>query len=151
MKPGQIIDALGAVQYIKMELEKLGLTYKTEHQFASPRKWRFDIILPKWKIAIEYEGAPSKGKGGRPIPSGHLNYWTGYSSDCEKYSAASIKGWVLIRSTWVLLENGTTFRQIREALESADHNTKPKSGGQSPHRPKRRKPGGQGARNDGKA
>lgn len=69
------------------------IDYSTEHRFHSARRWRFDyILLPEeLKIAIEYEGGTwSKGR--------HVS-GKGYAGDCEKYNAAILEGWKVLRYT----------------------------------------------------
>ena len=65
--------------------------YVEELEFHPSRKWRFDWAIPSLKIAIEYEGIFSK-------KSGHTTI-SGYTKDCEKYNAAQILGWKVLRYT----------------------------------------------------
>lgn len=60
-----------------------------EYLFAKPRKWRFDFAYPDKKIAIEMEGGVwSGGRHRRPI---------GFIKDMEKYNAAALNGWRVLR------------------------------------------------------
>ena len=60
-----------------------------EFVFAPPRKWRFDFAYPDKKIAIEIEGGVwSEGRHRRPI---------GFIKDMEKYNAAALHGWRVLR------------------------------------------------------
>lgn len=61
----------------------------TEYKFHPVRKWRFDFAYPERKIAIECEGAV--WTQGRHTRGG------GYQKDCEKYNAATILGWRVLR------------------------------------------------------
>lgn len=56
-----------------------------ELEFHPERGWRFDWAFPGQKLAIEIEG------WGR-----HQTY-TGYRGDCEKYNAAVLHGWRILR------------------------------------------------------
>ena len=151
MKPGQIIDALGPVAYIKMELENWGLPdYDQGARFHPVRKWEFDFAWYEYKIALEYEGAPGKNvskKGKVSQGSGHINYYGRYTKDCEKYNCAQILGWIVIRATRPLLESGAVFEDLKAAFESRYYNIGPKKGDRSRPAPKGRKPRDQGVKN----
>jgi very-short-patch-repair endonuclease len=67
------------------------LKYETEYKFDSKRKWRFDYCIPDKRVAIEYEGAVFTG--------GAHTRGMGYSNNCEKYNAAAIQGWKVLRYT----------------------------------------------------
>lgn len=68
-----------------------GMNLTCEHQFAKPRRWRFDFAHIESKTAIEIEGgtwmkgAHTRGKH--------------YRSDCEKYNTATRDGWAVLRLT----------------------------------------------------
>jgi len=74
---------------IKLMLQLMNIDFVAEHKFHEERKWRFDIAIPSLKIAIEYEGIMSR-------KSRHTTV-TGYAKDCEKYNAATIAGWRVLR------------------------------------------------------
>lgn len=59
--------------------------------FGKPRKWRFDYAIPEHKIAIEIEGGHWSG--------GRHNTGAGFVKDMEKYNAAAMLGWRVIRCT----------------------------------------------------
>lgn len=63
----------------------------TEYRFCPTRRWRFDLAYPDRKIAIEAEGgAFTRGRHTRGI---------GMTLDCEKYNAAVVRGWRVLRYT----------------------------------------------------
>jgi very-short-patch-repair endonuclease len=62
-----------------------------EHQFHPDRKWRFDFAWPKVKLAVELEGFGTGGDTGR-----HQSF-VGFRGDCEKYTAATLRGWRVLR------------------------------------------------------
>ena len=78
-------------------LKDLDLKYETEYKFDSKRKWRFDYCIPDKRVAIEYEG-------GAFTNGGHTR-GLGYSNNCEKYNAAAIQGWRVLRYTVKSLRN----------------------------------------------
>lgn len=71
-------------------IERAGLpTPEREYRFHPIRKWRFDFAYSKKKIAIECEGAVwSRGRHTRGA---------GFIGDCQKYNAAQLLGWKVLR------------------------------------------------------
>lgn len=67
----------------------------TRRRFVSangqPRRWRFDVAWPAYRVAVELEG-------GVFINSHHSRGAT-YTANCQKYNAATILGWRLLRYT----------------------------------------------------
>ena len=74
---------------MKLILQLMKIDFISELRFHETRQWRFDIAIPAMKIAIEYEGIMSR-------KSRHTTV-TGYTKDCEKYNAATIAGWRILR------------------------------------------------------
>lgn len=73
----------------------------SEYRFAPPRKWLFDFAWVDAKIALEIEGGVwSGGRHTRP---------KGFLGDIEKYNAAALAGWRLIRITPEQLTAGDLF------------------------------------------
>ena len=60
-----------------------------EFRFHATRKWRFDFAWPEQKVAVEIEGLG----GGRHQRRG------GFIKDAEKYNAAQVAGWRVLRYT----------------------------------------------------
>lgn len=60
-----------------------------EHRFHATRKWRFDFAWPDQKVALEVEGGVFSG--GRHVRG------VGFKKDCEKYNAAVVDGWRVLR------------------------------------------------------
>lgn len=81
------------------------LPLKHEVRFHPKRKWRFDFVHQRSKVAIEIEGgtwargAHSRGRG--------------YAEDCEKYNAATLLGWHVFRLTGDML----TLEHLRPIME----------------------------------
>ena len=86
----------------------------TEHAFHPRRKWRFDAAYPEEKIAIEVEGGTGWKRDGT---SRHLTP-SGFAGDVEKYNAAAILGWTLLRFTPAMLRDGTAVELIGRALNT---------------------------------
>lgn len=60
-----------------------------EHKFHPDRKWRFDYAWPELKVAVEVEGGI--------YTRGRHTRGAGYEKDMEKYNAAALRGWTLLR------------------------------------------------------
>lgn len=67
-----------------------GTPLETEHQFHPARKWRFDFADPDSKIAVEIEGGIWLQKSRHYDGSGAVK-------DMQKYLAATLDGWRIIR------------------------------------------------------
>lgn len=67
-----------------------------EYRFHSVRRWRFDFCWPTSKLAVEVEG-------GTWVRGRHVR-GTGYEGDCEKYNAAVLGGWRVLRFTPAMLK-----------------------------------------------
>jgi very-short-patch-repair endonuclease len=68
-----------------------------ELRFAPPRRWRFDRAWPDMHVAVELEGGIwTNGRHNRP---------QGYQKDMEKYNAATVEGWAILRFSADMLEN----------------------------------------------
>ena len=64
-----------------------------EFKFDEERKFRFDVVIPAYKVGIEYEGINSK-KSRHTTPEG-------YTMDAEKYNLAAQLGWTVLRYTYM--------------------------------------------------
>ena len=64
---------------------------KHELKFHPVRKWRFDFAWEEFKIALEIEGMVWH--------NGRHNRGSGFVKDIEKYNAAALLGWRIIRTT----------------------------------------------------
>ena len=80
---------------------------ETEYPFRKGRKWRFDFCWPDTRIALEVEGF------------GH-SYWNRYHSDVEKYNAATLDGWKVLRLTFLMIkhEDLTLLDALMEVLSN---------------------------------
>jgi hypothetical protein len=79
-----------------------------EHQFAKPRRWRFDACWPAQMVALEVEGGAWVG--------GRHNRGGGYLQDMVKYNRAVILGWRLLRCTPQQVNSGEVFALLAEAM-----------------------------------
>lgn len=84
-----------------------------EHQFARPRRWKFDFAWPDRRLAVEIEG----GIWGR----GRHTRGKGYAADCTKYNEAVARGWRVLRYTSEHLKDPeTVIHQVQRVWRDAD-------------------------------
>lgn len=73
-----------------------------------PRKWRFDYAWLNEKVALEVEGGV--------FTRGRHTRGKGFMDDLEKYEAARLQGWVVIKCVPRTLITIKTLDMIREGL-----------------------------------
>lgn len=79
-----------------------------EFRFAAPRRWRFDFAWPDRKLAVEVEGGIwAAGRHNRPL---------GMMADMEKYNAATLLGWRVLRVAAKHVHSGAAFTLAEQAL-----------------------------------
>lgn len=79
-----------------------------EHRFAPPRRWRFDVAFPHKMLAVEIEGGA--------WVNGRHTRGAGFIKDMEKYNAATLLGWRLLRYTPEQVKSGMASTQIRQMM-----------------------------------
>jgi len=62
-----------------------------ELKFMPPRKWAFDFCWPESMVVLEVEGGAWSG--------GRHTRGSGFIKDMEKYNAATMLGWRILRCT----------------------------------------------------
>lgn len=72
------------------------------------RRWRFDFTWPDAKLALEIEGGT--WSDGRHVRG------SGYRADVEKYNAATLAGWRVIRATAEHLDAAYLIAWLRAGL-----------------------------------
>lgn len=72
-----------------------GLPFQREFKFHPKRDWALDFAWDN-KVAVEIEGGAFSG--------GRHTRGAGFTEDCEKYNAAVLLGWRLLRFTPQMLE-----------------------------------------------
>ena len=87
---------------------QLGQVPTPEHRFHESRRWRFDYAFVTQRVALEVEGGVwSGGRHTRP---------RGFLGDIEKYNAAAVAGWLVLRCTPDTLTTTATLDLLRRAL-----------------------------------
>ena len=94
-----IWDALGGVELVR------------EFRFDKTRRWRADFASESARVLIEVEGGVWRG-GRHTNPLGFIN-------DAEKYLAATLQGWSVIRLVGDQL-NPATLRQVVDYVRERD-------------------------------
>jgi hypothetical protein len=89
-------DAIRLLLYTYVK-QRWGIDVFTDYRFDATRFWKFDWAMPVIKVAVEYEGLFS-------AKSRHTTA-TGYSGDTEKYNAAALQGWRVLRYTALTYKN----------------------------------------------
>ena len=79
-----------------------------EYRFAPPRRWRMDFSWPDALVAVEVEG-------GRWVGGRH-NSPSGFVRDMEKYNAAALLGWAVVRVTPEMVTSGEALNLVEQAL-----------------------------------
>lgn len=81
-----------------------------EHRFHPVRRWRFDMAWPDRMLAAEIEG------GVAAAGHGHHSR-AGYRADCEKYNAAALAGWLVLRFTTDMVRDGEHVETLARVFE----------------------------------
>jgi len=86
--------------------------WECEHQFAKPRKWRFDFAWPDLKLAVEIQGGQwtqgAHSRGG------------GMNRDCEKNAHALMLGWRVLFLTGDQVRNDEGLKWLVEIIERSE-------------------------------
>lgn len=99
---------------LKMQCEAVGFPVPVhEHKFHPTRKWRFDFAWPEQKLALEVEG----GVYIKTHRQGHSSV-NGILRDIEKYNAATVLGWRVLRCLpeHLELESGIAIQLLEQVL-----------------------------------
>lgn len=86
------------------ELKTLKINFEQEFYFHPERKWRADFHLIDKKILVEIEGGIWSG--------GRHTRGKGYLGDMEKYNAATMMGFQVIRFSTDQVKSGHAIQQI---------------------------------------
>jgi len=99
-----------------LQLRQLGVPEpEREYAFAQDamgRRWRFDMAWPDKMVAAEVEGGVwSRGRHTRGA---------GYVADCEKYNAATLLGWRVLRIPTPMVEDWSGAEMVVKVLAGGD-------------------------------
>lgn len=79
-----------------------------EHRFHAVRRWRLDVAFLPLKVAIEIEGGA--------FTNGRHTRGAGFVADLEKYNAAALDGWTVLRYTPKQIASGSWTEDIKHAM-----------------------------------
>lgn len=102
---------------------------EAEYHFAPPRQWAFDWAWTVFRVAMEIEGGLF-GRGKRCPVCGQRKV-AGHGSiqrkktDLEKYNAAAVRGWCVVRVIPDQVQSGEYLRLVEEALKARGWRAKP--------------------------
>ena len=105
-----VVDKLPAAEspleaLLEKQLKAANVTgYVREVTFHPKRKWRFDFAWPEYKLAVEVEGWGRHQRRG------------GFNKDAEKYNAALLLGWRVLRFPGPAVKDRTAIGTIQLAL-----------------------------------
>lgn len=104
-------DFLEQIQRVGLPMPSHGQgCEQKELQFARPRLWRFDWAYEGARIAIEYQGGNYTGKGHNTIKN--------LRNDYEKFTEASLLGWMLILIDSDSVKSGQAVAWVERALNT---------------------------------
>lgn len=97
----------------EVHLRELGLYFQPEYRFHELRKWRFDYLVtdappPTWRLAIEIEGAT--------FTNGRHSRGAGMQKDMDKYNAATMMGYRVLRFSTTDILRGRAKAFLAEHL-----------------------------------
>ncbi|WP_180001221.1 DUF559 domain-containing protein [Acinetobacter sp. YH12255] len=90
------------------ELKTLKIDFEQEFKFHPERKWKADFHLVGKKILVEVEGGIWSG--------GRHTRGKGYIGDMEKYNAATMMGYQVIRFSTEQVKSGLAIQQIEKMV-----------------------------------
>jgi len=98
------------------QISVLGIEKPTmQFRFRIDRKWRVDFAWPKYKLAVECEGAIwRKDKFGNW--AGAHSHPLNIERDIEKYNALAMEGYYLLRLTEKLIKSGDGSEMVKQFL-----------------------------------
>lgn len=93
---------------LSQHLRTLKIEFEQEFKFHPTRKWRADFHLKDKKILVEVEGGIwSNGRHTRG---------KGYLADLDKYNAATMMGYQVIRFSTEQVKSGSAIEQIEKMV-----------------------------------
>lgn len=99
-------QARAATASLMWQLRRYGIRVLRRHREYkfTDRRWRFDISIPKYMLAIEIQGL-------------HSHQYTGqFISDCEKSSKAFSLGWTVVPILHSMIHDGRAVKMIVAGL-----------------------------------
>lgn len=102
------IESVGESELV-IQLKALKIEFEREFKFHPKRKWRADFHLVEKMILVEVEGGIWSG--------GRHTRGKGYLGDMEKYNAATVMGYRVIRFSTEQVKSGLAIEQIEGVIK----------------------------------
>lgn len=93
---------------LSLQLKALKIEFEQEFKFHPKRKWKADFHLVGKMILVEVEGGIWSG--------GRHTRAKGYIGDMEKYNAATMMGYQVIRFSTEQVKSGLAVQQIEKMV-----------------------------------
>ncbi|EET82158.1 DUF559 domain-containing protein [Acinetobacter radioresistens] len=90
------------------DLKALRISFEQEYKFHPKRHWKADFHMTGTKILVEIEGGIWTG--------GRHTRGKGFIHDMEKYNAATVLGYQVLRFSTEQVKSGLAVRQIERLL-----------------------------------
>ncbi|RJL73022.1 DUF559 domain-containing protein [Acinetobacter radioresistens] len=90
------------------DLKALRISFEQEYKFHPKRQWKADFHMTGTKILVEIEGGIWTG--------GRHTRGKGFIHDMEKYNAATVLGYQVLRFSTEQVKSGLAVRQIEGLL-----------------------------------
>ncbi|WP_151965469.1 DUF559 domain-containing protein [Acinetobacter soli] len=104
---GQRVQSEGEVTLAR-DLRALKIGFEQEYKFHPERNWRADFWITGSKILVEVEGGIWSG--------GRHTRGKGFIADMEKYNAAAILGFKVLRFDTQQVKSGLAIKQIENLV-----------------------------------
>lgn len=104
---GQRVQSVGEVTLAR-DLRALKIVFEQEYKFHPERNWRADFLITGTKILIEVEGGIWSG--------GRHTRGKGFIADMEKYNAAAVMGFKVLRFDTQQVKSGLAIKQIENLV-----------------------------------
>jgi hypothetical protein len=101
---------------LAVQLEQAGIPFEREMRFHRGRKWRADFAIGEWLLWPPILGSLLVEIEGGAFVGGRHTRGPAFEKDCEKYAAAAILGYRVIRVTPRQVEDGRALSWIQKAL-----------------------------------
>ncbi|WP_218696392.1 DUF559 domain-containing protein [Acinetobacter harbinensis] len=102
------IESVGESELV-IQLKALKIEFEQEFKFHPKRKWRADFHLVEKMILVEVEGGIWSG--------GRHTRGKGYLGDMEKYNAATVMGYQVLRFSTEQVTSGLAIQQIEGVIK----------------------------------
>lgn len=96
------------------------ITPHRRFKFHNGRRWEFDFAWPGVLGGSFFHSLAFEVEGGSWIRGRHTT-GVGFEKDCRKYAAANEHGWMVLRATSGMVNDGTAIRLLKRVILRPDH------------------------------